>query len=198
MAEKRARLALARAAARLAAPRALPLPHLVLMTDDERLADPLAAARALPRGSMVVVRAREAARRAALCAAMLGLERQRALVVLIADDPVLAARLGADGIHLPEARAKSAAHWRALHPRWLITVASHGSATAPHAANAVILSNIFATPSHPGRPGLGPLRAATIARATGKPVYALGGIDAQSALRLPPAFTGIAAIGALS
>ena len=35
------------------------LPPLVLMTDDERLPDPLAAARLLPRGSMVIVRARQ-------------------------------------------------------------------------------------------------------------------------------------------
>jgi thiamine-phosphate pyrophosphorylase len=198
MAEKRARLALARAAARLAARQALPLPHLVLMTDDERLADPLAAAGALPRGSMVIVRARDAARREDLARAVLDIARQRALVVLVADDPALAIRLGADGLHLPEARARTAAHWRALQPRWLITVAAHGTGPVPMGADAIILSNIFGTPSHPDRPGLGPFKAAAIARAIGKPVYALGGIDGQTALRLAPVFTGIAAIGALS
>ncbi len=198
MAEKRARRNLARAAARLGAREALPLPSLILMTDDDRLLDPLTAVRALPRGSMVVVRARDALRRAELAAQTMAIARERFLVVLVADDPSLAARLGADGLHLPEARARDAAHWRALHPRWLITVSSHGAARIPAEADAVFLSNIFATGSHPGRAGLGPIKAGTVARAMRKPVYALGGVTPQNASRLPNAFVGIAAIGGLA
>lgn len=198
MAEKRARLNLARAAAKLAVRRALALPSLILMTDDDRLPDPLAAARALPRGSMVVVRARDSARRAELAAEILALARNRTLIVLIADDALLASRLGADGIHLPQARSQTAAHWRARYPRWLITVSAHGEMRVPDAADAVLLSAIFATNSHPDRAGLGAVRASLIAERLRKPVYALGGIDAQNAGRLGPAFVGIAAIGALS
>ncbi|HEY0300753.1 MAG TPA: hypothetical protein VGC36_05450, partial [Rhizomicrobium sp.] len=68
MTDSLARRTLARAAARLNASHAKAglLPPLALFTDDARLADPLGAARALPRGSLVVVRAREAARREAL------------------------------------------------------------------------------------------------------------------------------------
>jgi thiamine-phosphate pyrophosphorylase len=199
MAEERARRALARAAARLAIGRgAALLPSLVLMTDDERLSDPLAAARALPRGSMVVIRTRQRAHRVKLAQAVLALARTRHLIVLIADDAVLAAQLGADGLHLPEAQAHTAAHWRALHPRWMISVASHGRAL-PHAyADAVFLSAVFATPSHPGRAHIGAVRASLIAARLPKPVYALGGIDARNASRLSPAFVGLAAIGALA
>ncbi len=198
MAEKRARLALARAAAHLSARHGGELPALVLMTDDERLADPLAAARDLPRGSMVIVRARQAAHRAKLAAAMLVLAGSRHLFILIADDPALAARLGADGLHLPEAHAHTAAHWRALHPRWLITVASHGNAPVPPAADAAFLSPVFATHSHPNRANLSAIRASFIAARARKPVYALGGIDAHNAACLSRAFSGIAAIGALA
>lgn len=198
MAEKRARLALARAAAHLSARHGGKLPALVLMTDDERLVDPLAAARDLPRGSMVIVRARQASHRLKLAQAILVLARTRHLFVLIADDAALAARLGADGLHLPEARAQTAAHWRALHPRWLITVSSHGKAPIPPTADAAFLSPIFATQSHSDRAHLGAIRASLIASRVRKPVYALGGIDARNAVNLSRAFVGIAAIGALA
>jgi len=198
VAEKRARLQLARAAAALAAATRAGLPPLVLMTDDERLSDPLAAVGALPRGSMVVVRSRSAGTREEWARRIIRIVRSRMLLVLIADDAALAAKLGADGLHLPEAKAREAAHWRALHPTWLITVSSHGGLRVPDAADAVFLSNVFATRSHDGRAGLGPLKATAFARRSGKPVYALGGIDARTVLRLPRAFAGIAAIGGLS
>ena len=45
--------------------------------------------------------------------------------LLIADDPALAAQIGAAGLHLPEARMKEAAHWRARFPHWIITSSAH-------------------------------------------------------------------------
>jgi thiamine-phosphate pyrophosphorylase len=167
------------------------------MTDDERLPDPLAAAEALPRGSMVIVRARDAAYRAKLAAALLRLARTRRLIVLIADDAPLATRLGAHGLHLPEAKANTAARWRARHPRWRITASSHGAIRMPDAVDAVLLSAIFPTRSHAGRDALGAVKASIIAAQIRKPVYALGGITPNNAARLGNAFTGIAAIGAL-
>src|SRR5581483_11921294 len=99
------------------------LPPLVLMTDDERLPDPVAAARALPRGSLVVLRARQASHRAKLAAALMPVVRAKRLYLSISGDPELAGRIGAHGVHLPEARAREAARWRSLRPGWLITVA---------------------------------------------------------------------------
>ena len=170
------------------------LPPLVLMTDDARLPDPLAAARALPRGAMVVVRSRDAARRAELARALLGLS---VLVVLVADDPELALRLNADGVHLPERRAGDAAHWRARRPRWILTAAAHGARGGDVNLDALFLSPVFATASHPERAALSAARANAIARGLSTPVYALGGIDARNA-RLLSGFVGIAAIGALA
>ncbi|MEI9990279.1 MAG: thiamine phosphate synthase [Rhizomicrobium sp.] len=167
------------------------------MTDDERLPDPLAAAAALPKGALVVVRSRDPARRADLAGALLALSRRRDLFVLIADDPALAARLGADGLHLPQAKARQAGHWRARHPRWIISAAAH----APHAMHATVdflfLSPIFPTRSHPDRAALGAVRANLIARTARVPVYALGGVEARNAALLS-GFAGLAAIGALS
>ncbi len=75
------------------------------MTDDDRLPDPLAAARALPEGSLLIVRAKDARRRATLALALRQIAWQRGLILLISDDPGLARAIGANGIHLPEARA---------------------------------------------------------------------------------------------
>lgn len=164
------------------------------MTDDDRLPDPLAAARRLPKGSLVIVRARDAKRRHALGEALR--TQTHGLILLAADDPVLADRL--HGLHLPEIRARDAAHWRALRPHWVITVAAHAprGLQAPY-ADAALLSPLFATKSHPGAKILTPVRARLMAQHALLPVLALGGVTARNAVLLP-GFSGIAAIESLT
>lgn len=166
---------------------------LVLMTDD-RTADWLRAVQALPRSSIVVVRARDAARRRALAEDLYGSAR-----LLIADDPGLAEEIGAAGLHLPEARMREAAHWRARHPDWIITSSAHTlrALMGAHHLDAVFLSPVFATTSHKDAKPLTPVRAAMIAGQAPVPVYALGGITARNAALLAPSFSGVAAITAL-
>jgi thiamine-phosphate pyrophosphorylase len=173
--------------------------QLVLLTDDLRLPDPVAAVRALPPDSLVIVRARDKARRAELAARLRGLAWARGLILLVADDPALARAIGANGLHLPEIRARQAAHWRAKNPGWLITAAAHslGAVLKASHADAVLLSPIFATASHKGAPALSAARARLIARGVATPVFALGGVSASNAALLS-GFSGIAAISALS
>jgi thiamine-phosphate pyrophosphorylase len=180
-------------------PHAGRVPSLVLMTDDNRLADPIAAARALPRGAMIVVRARDAARRIALARELMAIAKTRMLFVLIANDAKLAQQCGADGLHLSQAQAHRAAHWRALRPRWFMTAAAHDlrAACLCRSVDALLLSPIFATASHPKAIALTPVRANRMAQALRIPVYALGGVTSRNA-RLLHGFSGIAAIGALS
>jgi thiamine-phosphate pyrophosphorylase len=167
---------------------------LVLVTDDSGR-DWAVAAGALPRGSVVLVRARQSGPRAALLESLRHFTHLR---LLVADDPELA--LQADGLHLPERRAREVLHWRARHPGWIITASAHSlkAVIALRDVDAAFLSPVFATRSHPGTVALGPLRAAFIAAAATMPVYALGGVTARNAGLLAPAFSGIAAIGALS
>jgi thiamine-phosphate pyrophosphorylase len=197
-----ARRKLARAAARLNVANGMAgrLPPLALMTDDARLEDPLAAARALPRGSLVVVRARASKARETLALAMIAVARMRDLIVLIAADPDLVGKSGADGLHLPEARVGEIAHWRARLPRSLITVSAHslGAVARAREADAIFLSPVFPTRSHPGRASLTPIRANAIAQMSRVPAYALGGVTAENAGLLGTPFIGIAAIGALT
>jgi thiamine-phosphate pyrophosphorylase len=198
MSDSLSRRKLARAAARLAVAVRSPLPALVLMTDDERLPDPLGAIRALPPGSMVIVRARQAERRRMLATETMKIARRRGLMVVIAADAELARAVGADGVHLPEAQGGKAARLHATS-RLFVTTAAHSLAALRKAqgADAVLLSPVFSTASHPGARTLTPLRAAAMARLSRVPVYALGGVDAANAGRLA-GFSGIAAIGALA
>lgn len=194
---------LARAARALnAAAGCPPLPALILMTDQDRLPDPVAAAGTLPSGSAVILRHTDAKARTVLARRLIGVARERKLMLLIAGDARLAAAIGANGLHLPEARARESAHWRALRPEWLITAAAHSAralAIAERAgADAVLLAPVFPTASHPGRGSLGALKVRAMAQRAGLPVYALGGVNAQTVARLKGSrLAGIAAIEAL-
>lgn len=179
------------------------LPPIVLMTDDERLSDPRAAANRLPRGSLVILRARHAARRKALAAALARIAQARGLYLLIADDPDLAAQSGVDGVHFPEVRAGDLAYWLARRPHWFCTASAHSLRAAARAASfgadAVFLSPVFPTKSHAGRAPLTPVRFRLMVRQLRVPVYALGGIDADSVRQLAGAkLAGVAAIGGLA
>jgi thiamine-phosphate pyrophosphorylase len=204
MASELARLKLARAALALNARSGFAglLPALVLMTDEKRLADPLAAARALPKGSGIVVRHSNTHARAELAHALVEIARARKLILLIAGDTKLADEVHADGLHLPEARLAEAADWRVRRPTWLITVAAHSAQGLRHAtqvgAHAAFLAPVFPTRSHPGRAALGPVRFIAMARGAAIPVYALGGITARNVARLNHArVAGIAAVSGL-
>ena len=201
MASKLERSKLARAAYRLNA-RAPRLPALILMTDAVRLPDPCAAVRALPRGAAIIVRHTDAKERARLAEGLIRIARARKLIVLIANDAPLAARLGCDGVHLSEAHTQEATHLRALHPSWLITAAAHSARAVARAravkADAVLLAAPFPTQSHAGRAALGPARFRLIAQSASVPVYALGGVNAQNIRAVESAHVaGIAAIDAL-
>jgi thiamine-phosphate pyrophosphorylase len=179
------------------------LPALVLMTDEKRLGDPLSAARALPKGAAVILRHTDAKARARLATQLKIIARARGLWLLIAGDAPLAARIAADGLHLPQARAREAAHWKALHASWLITAAAHsarGLAVAAGAgADAALLAPVFSTASHRERAALGVARLRLMVTQAALPVYALGGITAANAGRLGDTrLAGIAAIGALT
>ena len=203
MASRLSREHLARAARALnAATQAQRLPPLILMTDETRLADPIVAARALPKGSAVILRHTDAKARHRLAGALKEIARSRGLWLLIANDAALAIRIGADGLHLSETRMREAAHFKALRPSWLITAAAHSARALVLAANAradaALLAPIFETRSHEARRPLGVARARLMGARAGLPVYALGGIDAANVGRLYGAqLAGIAAIGGL-
>jgi thiamine-phosphate pyrophosphorylase len=172
------------------------LPDLLVFTDPARTPDPIALARRMPRGAGLVYRAFGAPDAEAVARKLSAIARARGLILLIGADAKLAARIGADGVHLPQRLAYRA---RALRrPGWLVTAAAHSTRAARVAGvDAVVISAVFASNSPSARAPMGPVRLAMMVRACGRPAYALGGITDKTARRLlPTAVVGIAAVEA--
>lgn len=124
--------------------------------------------------------------------------RSRGLPLLIAADPDLARRVGADGVHWPERLLP-----RARDGFSLVTASAHSAAGAAAAmaagVDACLLGPVFPTRSGAGRDPLGLFRASQIARTASVPVIALGGVNAETSRRLAGrGFAGIAAVDALA
>ena len=183
--------------------RGKPLPRLLFFTDPARTPDPAAAMLRLPPGAAVVFRAFGAADALMQGRRLARLAHRRRLVLLAGADPALAARIGADGVHLPERLAWKARGLRQARPGWLVTSAAHGAAAIARArrwgADAAVVSPVFASASpSAGRP-LGALGFAALARGAGLPVYALGGVNAATARLLARSgAAGLAAVEALA
>lgn len=170
------------------------LPSLLVFTDPARTPDPVALAWRTPRGAALIYRAFGAPDAEAVARRLKAVARARGLILLIGADAKLAARVGADGVHLPERLAHRA---RALRrPGWLVTAAAHSDrATRAGGVDAVVISAVFPSGSaSAGRP-IGPVRLAKMVRLAGRPAYALGGITNETARRLLP--TGVVGIGAV-
>lgn len=181
--------------------RPLNLPPLVMVTDADRVADPLAQAARLPRGSAVILRHYGRPGRAGLASALARLARRRHLVLLVAADWRLAALVGADGIHLPEGLARHGVlapllGWARRRGR-MVTMACHSPAALARAArlgaDGALLSPVFATASHPGAAIIGPVRFRLWAANARIPVHGLGGMSTRRMRALPKA-AGFAAV----
>ncbi|MBM3508649.1 MAG: thiamine phosphate synthase [Alphaproteobacteria bacterium] len=169
------------------------------MTDERRCPDPLPVIERLPAGTGVVLRHYADPDRAALARRVAAVCQRRRLTLVVGGDARLAAAVGAAGIHL---RDQAGGPSRRPSRRGLATVAVHSERALRAAArarfDAAFVSPVFPTRSHPGRPGLGPLRLAGLVRSSPIAIIALGGIDPATVSRLRPiALAGIAAIGAL-
>lgn len=183
------------------------LPQCYVLSDCVRLPDPSVVLSRLPRGSCIVVRHIDPQRRAQLARRIIPPAHKLGLKVIIANDPRLAVRTGADGIHLSEHTARLGRPRGHFHkPGFICTAAAHDRLALWRAqragAHAVLLSPVFATASHPHAPTLGLLRFAALARLSPLPVIALGGISHRNAMRLQVMSKtrgraiGLAAIGA--
>jgi thiamine-phosphate pyrophosphorylase len=172
------------------------LPGLLVFTDPARTPDPVALARRTPRGAGLVYRAFGAPDAEAVARQLKAVARARGLILLIGADARLAARVGADGVHLPERLAHRA---RALRrPGWLVTAAAHSVRAARAAGvDAVVISAVFPSGSASAGAPIGPMRLAMMVRRGGRPAYALGGVTNETARRLlPTGVVGIAAVEA--
>ncbi len=166
------------------------LPVTILMTDEKRLADPIPVIGGLPANSAVILRHYGAPDREELAVRVMAAAREHGVKFLIAADARLALKVGADGLHLPEAlAARGPGVWRLWRrPDWLVTAAAHSPGALFRAeragADAVLLAPVFPTASHPETRPLGTLRFSAWCRQSPIPVYALGGVSPVNLCRL--------------
>ncbi|MEQ8246894.1 MAG: thiamine phosphate synthase [Alphaproteobacteria bacterium] len=177
------------------------LPAVILVTDGQRLADPVAALGKLRPGDAVLLRHYDAPHRVELARALAVACRARRIRLIVGGDSRLARAVGAQGIHVPQGLVTRASGLR--HNGFLVTAAAHDWAGLIGAyragVDAILLSPVFATASHPGAPHLGVHRFAAWVRRSPVPVYALGGVTATTAGRLTGSgAVGIAAVGAFT
>lgn len=179
------------------------LPLLWLLSDALRLRDPASAIQRLPAGSGFIFRHYEYQGRENLARKLRLACRRRRIIFLLAGDWRMALRVGADGVHLPEWSGHQARAIRTARPEALVTVAAHSERAIHRAyrqgADAVMVSPVFTTASHPGASALGAVRFAKLRHGARLPVIALGGINTHTARRLRGSgATGLAAISGLA
>lgn len=191
-------------AARPVSPNAVahPLPPLLFFTDPTRTPEPWRTAERLPEGAAVVYRSFGASEAVTVARRLRTVTAARGVKLLIGLDADLAERIEADGVHLPERALTAAAALRAARPDWLLTGAVHSQAAAEQAPadlDALILSPVFpAGGASAAKPALGAEAFAAVVRSSAVPVYALGGITAETAGRLAGTGTcGFAGVDAI-
>jgi thiamine-phosphate pyrophosphorylase len=168
------------------------LPPLWIFTDRERLPDPRDSLAGLPKGLCGVVMRLDGGDRAlALAVARVCVQRRFRMVA--AAELGLPGRLGV-GRHLSRGRLRRGR-------TGLVTTSAHSLIELHRGSrlgvDAVFLSPVFPTASHPGAPALGVLRWVRLARVVRGPVMALGGITSATVRRLPRRCAGAGVIGAV-
>ena len=159
------------------------LPKLWLVSDvrnDDALETAL---HRLPRGSGFIFRHHHlpASQRRTRFDRLRRLARTRGHTVVLAGSVAEARRWGADGVYgNPRISARGPALLR------LATAHSLRELRKARRADAVLLSPVFATRSHPAAAVLGAVRFRLLAAHSKLPVLALGGVDDHRARRLAP------------
>jgi thiamine-phosphate pyrophosphorylase len=159
------------------------LPSIWLISDarNDALLERLLAG--LPRGSGFIYRHYhlEPKARHARFAGLSRIARRRGHQVVLSGSVRQARCWGADGVYGPPERlACGAAMLRLVTAHSLREI----GAACRARSDAILLSPVFPTRSHPGARTLGPIRFRLLAAHAQAPVIALGGMDAQRAKRL--------------
>ena len=181
------------------------LPDLIFITDQKTQPLPEDIIENLPHDSMVIYRDYDYENRAELASALRYICKSKGIKFLVAGDLTLALMVGADGIHLPEHMINEAKAIRDAHSNFFITVSCHANTNVEDLPkkeiDAVLFAPIFATNSHPETMSdatltIGPSKLKVICENICVPVYALGGVNEDTAIKLLG--TGVAGVAAIS
>ena len=180
--------------------RAARVPNLVFLTDAVRAPNPTDICQRLPAGSIIILRDYDHADRTGLAENLRRVTRKQNQFLLIAGDPHLVRRVGADGLHLPEYQLERPP---GLTSFGIVSAACHSHRALLKAerlgVDFALVSPVFKTDSHSGAASLGIHRLARLAAISKIPLVALGGINGKNAAQLAGInLLGIAAISAFS
>ncbi|MBT5767321.1 thiamine phosphate synthase [Pseudemcibacter sp.] len=169
------------------------MPRVIFITDNGAQPYPEDVIERLPKNSMVILRDYDLETRANLGKALRYMCKTKGIKFFVAGDIKLALMLDADGIHLPEFMLSEAEKIKQDYPSMLISVAAHKEETIVEAERlnlfASLLSPIYPTKSHPetfediGKT-IGIKRLNEVCEKYKIPVYALGGINKETAQEL--------------
>jgi thiamine-phosphate pyrophosphorylase len=160
------------------------------MSDENRDTSPLDIVRTMPRHWGYIFRHYTAPDRQRLAKSLSKVCHRRRIKFLIAGDWRLACKISADGIHMPEGlmRDRPASPFLLHYRSKIITTSAHAASGLRHAfrlsVNAVFLSPVYPTASHPNVKPLGTMTFSAHARSSLIPVYALGGLKRRDSVQL--------------
>jgi len=108
------------------------------------------------------------------------LKKTRSFVFILNDDPVLAVKSGADGVHVGQDMPTGDAR-KVIGESMILGKTTHNLEQAREAvregADYISVGPVFATPTKPGRPAVGLEYVREAARYVSMPFVAIGGID---------------------
>lgn len=175
------------------------LPAEWVLSDPVRAGDVLALARELPAGAGLIYRHFGDPARGGVAQALAAVSCKAGWPLLIAADPVLAAGVGAAGVHWPERLATQSRRWAGRFA--IMTASAHSLRSLRRLAalpvDAALVSTVFASQSPSAGVPMGPGRLYAMIRAAGAAgpfVYGLGGVRAGNVSRMAD-FAGWAHVG---
>lgn len=180
------------------------MPGLIFITDQSAQPCPEEIITKMPSGSMVILRDYDVENRAELGRALAYVCKARNIKFIVAGDFALSLMLEADGIHFAEFKMSEAELIRKEKPDYFITAAVHNEEAIKNAIrldiDALLLAPIFATKSHPETfddqdKVVGPEQLKKMCHKYRIPIYALGGINSETIMKIKD--TGAAGIAAI-
>ena len=155
------------------------------MTDPERVANPVAIAKQLPQGAAIIYRHFGADNREDIAKTLRTITHDNDQHLLIGNDPELAMTVKADGVHFTRDPALvQPRKWRQSQPDWIITMAGlkAGTYTASLSAlDGLFVSSVFDSQSRSAGEAIGVNQLKELCQSLNAPIYALGGVTAQTA-----------------
>ena len=158
------------------------LPSLFMLTDPNRTPDLFGLAHALPEGSGLIYRHFGAPDRYHTATRLSNIAKKQRLKLLIGNDPKLAMKVGAEGVHWSEARLREAKYWQNRFA--LMTCAAHSrqaiSRIQTTQIDAAFVSTVFPSNSPSASSPLGVATFRQLCAQSTIPLYALGGVNDQN------------------